>query len=53
MVISREGLKFLQIVLAVLIVIGMILIFSQSLWVPKVVQFQLKQEGLTKYYNEL
>lgn len=47
---STNTLKFIQIVLAILICIGLILIFTKGLWVPKVVKFQLEQEGMYSYY---
>lgn len=49
---STNTLKFIQIVLAILICIGLILIFTKGLWVPKVVKFQLEQEGIYSYYIE-
>jgi len=43
-------LKLVQIILAILIGLGLLLLFSQNLWIPKVVKFQLEQEGIYEYY---
>ncbi len=43
-------LKLVQIILAILIGLGLFLLFNQNLWVPKVVKFQLEQEGIYEYY---
>ncbi len=47
---STSTLKFIQIVLALLIGIGLLLLIGQKLWVPKVVKFKLEQEGIYHYY---
>lgn len=47
----NNNLKFIQIVLAILIGIGLLLLIGKRLWVPKVVEFQLQQEGLLEYYK--
>jgi len=46
-----ETVKLIQMILAILIGVGLFLIFCQSLWVPKVVKFKLEQEGLAQYYS--
>ncbi|MHB1330776.1 MAG: hypothetical protein ACYCY6_02305 [Minisyncoccota bacterium] len=38
-------LKAIQIFLGVLIIIGVILLFSQKLWVPKITDFILEYEN--------
>lgn len=45
--------KFIQITLAVLIGLGIILLFSQSLWVPKIVEYKLQQENILQYYEQI
>ncbi len=47
----NNNLKFIQIVLAILIGIGLLLLIGRKLWLPKVVEFKLQQEGLLEYYK--